>query len=208
MIQFLMQCITIDGIELSHTKQAERLCGAGAKWIQLRMKQADPDEVESVAREILPICRDHCSLLIINDHLDVAIKTGAGGVHLGKEDIDWKTARRLAGADMVIGGTVNTLQDARAALACRCLDYVGVGPYHFSETKKNLSPVLDEKNFSEIVEFLGELPKVVIGGVKPEDLPSIAALDADGVAVSSGLFFNGSVENNFNTYLKNWPCDS
>ncbi|MBH55208.1 MAG: thiamine phosphate synthase [Opitutaceae bacterium] len=208
MSHFLMQCITMDGIVLSHNEQVKELCNAGAKWIQLRMKMAKPEEVEAVAVEVLPICSDHDTLLVINDHLDVAIKTEAGGVHLGKEDTDWKTARSLAGPDMVIGGTVNTLRDARAALACECLDYVGVGPYHFTETKKNLSPVLDKNSFSEIMEFLGELPKVVIGGVIPEDLPSIATLDADGVAISSGLFANGSVNENFNAYLQSWPGGS
>ena len=202
-----MQCITMDGIELSHVEQAKQLCEAGAKWIQLRIKNSDPESVEAVALDVKPICDEHEALLVINDYLNLALKIGAGGVHLGRDDTDWQTARGLAGPDLVIGGTVNSLDDARKALASRSLDYVGVGPYHYTETKEKLAPVLDEKGLSEIVEFLGELPKVVIGGVKPEDLPEIAKLDADGVAVSSGLFREKSVTENFKSYIESWPID-
>lgn len=205
MSQFLLQCITLDGIALSHAEQVKQLCEAGAKWIQLRMKEAGEREVERVAAEALPLCEDHGALLVINDHLNVALQVGAGGVHLGKADMNWKAARDLAGPDLVIGGTVNSLIDAREALASRSLDYVGVGPFRHTTTKQNLAPVMEPKAFAELLQFLGELPKVVIGGVLPEDLPAIAAMDAEGVAVSSGLFSNGSVNENLNAYLEQWP---
>ena len=205
MSQFLLQCITLDGIELSHAEQVQQLCEAGAKWIQLRMKSASESEVETVAAECLPLCKDHGALLVINDHLNVALKLGAGGVHLGKTDMNWKAARNLAGPELVIGGTVNSLSDAREALACRSLDYVGVGPFRHTTTKKNLAPVMEKKEFSELLQFLGELPKVVIGGVLPEDLPAIASMDAEGVAISSGLFVDGSISENLNAYLERWP---
>lgn len=207
MSQFLLQCITIDGIGLSHTEQVRQLCGAGAKWIQLRMKDASEDEVERVAIECLDICDEHDALLIINDYFDLAVKVEAGGVHLGKEDTNWKAARDIAGPDFVIGGTVNSLSDARVALASRSLDYVGVGTFKFTETKRNLSPVMDEKGIREILDFLGDLPKVVIGGVQPEDLARIAGMDADGVAVSSGLFVGGQVGENFKAYAESWPVE-
>ena len=93
------------------------------------------------------------------------------------------------------------------ALASRSLDYVGVGPFKFTETKRNLSPVMDEKGIREILDFLGDLPKVVIGGVQPEDLARIAGMDADGVAVSSGLFVGGQVGENFKAYAESWPVE-
>ena len=205
MSQFLLQCITLDGIGISHAEQVKQLCEAGAKWIQLRMKEASEAEVEQVANDVLPVCEDHGALLVINDHLNVALNVGAGGVHLGKTDMNWKAARNLAGPDLVIGGTVNSLNDAREALASRSLDYVGVGPFRHTDTKKNLAPVMEPKAFAELLQFLGELPKVVIGGVLPDDLSAIAAMDAEGVAVSSGLFANGSVHENLNAYLEQWP---
>ena len=205
MSQFLLQCITMDGLEMSHLEQVRQLCEAGAKWIQLRMKNAAESEVMQVAQEALILCEDHGSLLVINDYLDVAMKVGAGGVHLGRDDGSWKAARNLAGPDLVIGGTVNNLSDAREALACRSLDYVGVGPFRHTTTKENLAPLMEKKEFSELLQFLGDLPKVVIGGVTPEDLPAIAAMDAEGVAVSSGLFANDAVNENVNAYLEQWP---
>jgi thiamine-phosphate pyrophosphorylase len=208
MSQFLFQCITIDGIAISHLEQVEQLCNAGAKWIQLRMKNATKEEVKAVATEAVTICDDWDALLIVNDYFELALEIGAPGVHLGRKDMNWKAARNLAGPEFIIGGTVNSLSDAREALACRSLDYVGVGPYRHTETKANLSPVLEEKSLSEILQFLGELPKVVIGGIKPTDLPVIAALEADGVAVSSGLFAEELVEDNFKAYIEAWPIQS
>lgn len=205
---FFLQCITMDGIELSHTDQVTQLCEAGAKWIQLRMKSAGPRGVERTVDKILPVCRDHGVLLIINDHFQVALETGAGGVHLGKTDFPWAEARSIAGPEMVIGGTVNSLEDARAALASRSLDYVGVGPFRQTKTKEKLAPVLEEAYLEEIVEFLGDLPKVVIGGVIPGDLPVIAHLGADGVAVSSGLLNGRTLAANLKAYLNAWPVDA
>lgn len=205
---FFLQCITMDGIELSHAYQVTQLCEAGAKWIQLRMKSAPPQVVKRTAGEILPVCRDHGVLLIINDHFQVALETGAGGAHLGRTDFPWAEARSIAGPEMVIGGTVNSLEDARAALASRSLDYVGVGPFRQTKTKENLAPVLEEADLEEIVEFLGDLPKVVIGGVTPGDLPVIARLGADGVAVSSGLLNGRTLAANLKAYLTAWPVDA
>ena len=205
---FFLQCITMDGIELSHADQATQLCKAGAKWIQLRMKSAPPQVVKRTADKILPVCRDHGVLLIINDHFQVALETGAGGAHLGKTDFPWAEARSIAGPEMVIGGTVNSLEDAQAALASRSLDYVGVGPFRQTRTKENLAPIIEETDLEEIVDFLGDLPKVFIGGVTPGDLPVIAHLGADGVAVSSGLLNGRTLAANLKAYLTAWPADA
>ncbi|MCB1123439.1 MAG: thiamine phosphate synthase, partial [Verrucomicrobiae bacterium] len=170
MSHFLLQCITLDGIDIPHEDQVMQLCEAGAKWIQLRMKNSSKTEVKQVAQSVKPFCDDHGAILLINDYLDIALQTGVGGVHLGRMDMDWKEARKVAGPDLIIGGTVNSLRDARFALASDCLDYVGVGPFRFTSTKERLAPVLEKRQLEEIVEFLGDLPKVVIGGVQPDDL--------------------------------------
>ena len=96
MSQFLLQCITLDDLATSHVEQVKQLCEAGAKWIQLRMKEATEAEVEQVASEVVSECEDHGALLIINDYLEVALNVGAGGVHLGRTDGSWKAARDLA----------------------------------------------------------------------------------------------------------------
>ncbi len=208
MNQFLLQCITLDSIQLSHTEQVTQLCQAGAKWIQLRMKSTPTAEMEKTAREVMPVCRDHGVLLVINDHFRVALETGAGGAHLGNADTPWTEARKISGPELVIGGTVNSLADARAALASRSLDYVGIGPYRQTKTKKNLAPVLEQFDLQEIVDFLGDLPKVIIGGIRPEDLLAIADTGAEGVAVSAGLFNSNTIHQNLNAYLNAWPAQA
>src|SRR4051794_40839993 len=125
--RFPVMCITQDGLGLTHLEQVEQLCAAGARWIQLRMKNAAPIDWERTAREMVAICRRHGAVSIINDNVELAIAVDADGVHLGKEDLDWTEARRRLGAQRILGGTVNNVADARRAGATPGLDYVGVG---------------------------------------------------------------------------------
>ncbi|MBC2603509.1 thiamine phosphate synthase [Puniceicoccus vermicola] len=183
-----IQCLTLDGISLSHEEQVSALCEAGAHWIQLRMKSATDDEVEKTAKRCLEICRKRGVKLILNDRAEVAQRVGADGVHLGKLDMPWNEARALLGADFLIGGTVNSVADAKQAVESRALDYVGVGPFRFTRTKKNLAPTLTEEQWREIVAVLDGLPAYAIGGIEATDLGRIRELGLQGFAISSGLF--------------------
>jgi thiamine-phosphate pyrophosphorylase len=135
-------CLTADGLPHSHVEQVQDFCFAGAEWIQLRSKQLSDCELEPIAFEALQVCRQYGSRLLINDRLDLALKIEADGAHLGRQDGDWAQARARAGKDFLLGGTVNCLADARAALASQALDYCGVGPYKFTRTKAQLAPLL------------------------------------------------------------------
>jgi hypothetical protein len=132
-------CLTQDGLALDHLAQTEQLCRAGAKWIQLRMKNADPVVWLETARAFANICRDHGAVSIVNDSVAVALAADADGAHVGKLDLDWTEARRRLGAGKILGGTVNTLDDAARARTSAGLDYVGVGPLRFTANKKNLA---------------------------------------------------------------------
>src|ERR1700720_4134827 len=109
---FPVMCITQDGLPLTHAAQAARLCAAGARWIQLRMKNVAPDAWLATAREVVAICHAHGALGIVNDSVDIALAAGADGVHLGKLDLDCREARRRLGPLGIIGGTVNNADDA------------------------------------------------------------------------------------------------
>ena len=100
--------------------------------IQLRMKRAATLEVLGVVREVLPICRKAGCLLIVNDDIEASLEGGADGVHLGRSDLPWAVARERSGPDFLIGGTVNSLEDAKNAVSSGALDSVGVGPYCFT----------------------------------------------------------------------------
>jgi len=201
---FPVMCITQDGLPLTHAAQAARLCAAGARWIQLRMKNAAPEVWLSTAREVVAICHAHGALCIVNDDVDIALAAGADGVHLGKLDPDCRRARSRLGPLCLIGGTVNNAADADHALAAGCLDYVGVGPLRFTTTKQKLAPVIGLDGVIACIVRLDGLPGWVIGGVQATDLPSLRAVGAAGVAVSGALFHQDKIEENYRAFAVAW----
>jgi len=206
--RYSVMCITQDALALSHEEQAERLCEAGARWIQLRMKSAAPQLWLNTACAVVSICREHGAVCIINDSVDIAIAAAADGVHLGKDDENWRAARRRLGRSMLLGGTVNNEADAKRAITSGCLDYVGVGPWRHTTTKQNLSPVLGPGGVRLLVAMVDGLPAWVIGGIEPADVPEVRGTGAAGVAVASGLFRGGRIEPNFKTYAAAWAGEA
>jgi len=207
-LKYSVMCITQDGLALSHEDQAERLCEAGARWIQLRMKNAPPQHWVDTARAVVAICREHGAICIVNDSVDVAIAAAADGVHLGADDENWQEARRRLGRSLLLGGTVNNEGDARRAITASCLDYVGIGPWRQTATKKNLAPVLGPAGVRLLVAMVDGLPAWAIGGIEPVDLAEVRATGAMGVAVASGLFRGGRLETNFKTYAAAWAGEA
>jgi thiamine-phosphate pyrophosphorylase len=202
--QFPLMCLTQDGLPLSHVEQARRLCEAGAKWIQLRMKNADPQVWRTTASAVLAVCRAHDAVCIVNDSVDVALAVGADGVHLGSNDEDWRAARERLWPDRILGGTINNEADAARALEADCLDYVGIGPWRFTTNKKNLAPVLGPEGMRTLVRHLDGIPAWAIGGIEAEDLPTVRATGAAGAAVSSVLFRGDRIQENFRALLAAW----
>lgn len=194
-------CLTTDGIDRPHTDQVQALCSAGVDWVQLRAKEMSDQELEPIAFECMIRCREIGSIFVLNDRLDLALRLGADGVHLGKLDTPWAEARERAGADFLIGGTVNSVADAERAVASGVLDYVGVGPFKFTHTKKNLAPVLAESDWRAIVETLGDLPSYAIGGIEPADIPEVLALGVTGAAICSVLYREPNVSDIYQTLL-------
>ena len=201
-----LMCLTHDGAALSHVAQTRALLATGARWIQLRMKNAEPAHWLATAREVVATCRAADAVCIINDSVDIALAADAHGVHLGKLDGDWTAARFRLGPDRILGGTVNDADAARRAAACGALDYVGVGPWRFTATKKNLAPVLGPEGIVPLLPHLGGIPAWVIGGIRPDDLPAIRALGVRGVAVSSALFSSNDVPARHAAFLAAWSA--
>lgn len=203
--QFPVMCLTRDGTGVPHAEQAARLCAAGARWIQLRMKGATRALWLAEARAAVGVCRRHGAVLIVNDSVAVALESGADGAHLGRLDGDWREARRLLGPSGILGGTVNGADDARRAVESGCLDYAGVGPLRFTPTKESLAPVLGLEGVRGLVGGLRGIPAWVVGGVGPGDLPALCEAGAAGVAVSAALHRAGRLEENFRALLAAWP---
>jgi len=199
-----VMCLTQDHLPLPHLEQAQQLCAAGARWIQLRMKGAARDVWTATAGEVAAVCRAHGAVCIINDDVEIALEAGADGVHLGRHDGGWREARQRLGPGRILGGTVNDADDADRAAAAGILDYVGVGPWRFTANKQNLAPVLGSAGARALLARLSGVPAWVIGGITAADLPAVRAAGATGAAVSTALFVDGRIEENYLALATAW----
>lgn len=159
----------------------------GCRWVQLRMKDATPEEILPIALEAQKLCEAKDATFIIDDHVALVKKIGADGVHLGKLDMPVGEAREILGDSFIIGGTSNTFEDI-AMHAAAGADYIGCGPFRFTTTKKNLSPVLGLEGYQTLVAKMREnglsLPIVAIGGINAADIPAIMRTGVSGIALS------------------------
>ena len=185
-----LQFITHYTDRYTYFDSARMALEGGCRWIQLRMKEATEEEVEKEAIRVQDLCRQYGATFIIDDHVALAKKLHADGVHLGKKDMPIAEARKLLGKDFIIGGTANTFEDVQMHYAAGA-DYIGCGPFRFTTTKKNLSPVLGLEGYRNIVSRMKEaginLPIVAIGGIAFEDIPTIMQTGVSGIALSGSI---------------------
>ncbi|RSC96169.1 thiamine phosphate synthase [Tenacibaculum singaporense] len=176
-----------------HLENVQRACASGAEWVQLRLKNLDPKTILETAQKAREITSHFQTRLIINDYYKVAKEVKADGVHLGKTDTCPLKAKDYLGDLYIVGGTANTLEDCKKLLE-KGVDYIGLGPYQFTETKKNLSPVLGTTGYQVLLEELKTTtPIIAIGGITTENIPEIIDTGVYGVAVS------GAITQNFNS---------
>lgn len=185
-----LQFITHQTERYSYFESACLALEGGCKWIQLRMKEASLDEVETVALQLKPLCKEHKAVFILDDHVELAKKLEVDGVHLGKKDMPIDQARQLLGEAFIIGGTANTFDDVVQHYRAGA-DYLGIGPFRFTTTKKNLSTLLGLEGYVSILSRMKEanigLPVVAIGGITKEDIPSILRTGVNGIAMSGSI---------------------
>jgi thiamine-phosphate pyrophosphorylase len=172
----------------THLTAINHALQAGCKLIQLRMKDQPAGLILEYAIEARRMCEQHGARLIVNDHPEIALKVGAYGVHLGLQDMSLQLAREIVGPDMIIGGTANTHHHVIQRIA-EGADYIGLGPYRFTRTKKNLSPVLGLQGIRSIMQGLSAaaIPVIAIGGILAEDIPLLMQTGVHGVAVSGAI---------------------
>ena len=162
----------------------ENILIAGVKIIQHRFKNgADKDHLEE-AIKIKSLCERYNSLFIINDRVDIALASNADGVHLGQDDLDLKTARKLLGYSKIIGISTNNEIDITKALADGC-DYIGIGPIFKTSTKKNKKP-LGIKKIKTLTKDLN-IPWFAIGGVTTKNISNLKSNGIKKVALVSQL---------------------
>lgn len=182
-----IQFITHRNDRYGYVDGARMALEGGCRWIQLRMKEASDDEMTDAARQIETLCRRYKVRFILDDRVHLCRKVNADGVHLGRNDMPIKEARAVLGADCIIGGTANTMDDVRR-IAEQGADYIGCGPFRFTRTKKNLSPVLGVEGYRHIVGAMRSegihLPVVAIGGITSADIAPLMETGVDGIALS------------------------
>ena len=179
-----------------HLNNIHRACLAGCRLIQLRLKNISDKEHLCYAEKALEISKRYSAQLIINDSIEVAKKCNASGVHLGKKDSTPTQARELLGKERIVGGTANTLDDC-ISIASQKVDYIGLGPFRYTTTKKNLSPLLGLDGYrhaiSELRKRMVKTPIYAIGGIRVKDFEALIETKINGIAVSS-LFAGKSEE--------------
>lgn len=186
----MIQFITHSNTRYDYVEGARLALEGGCRWIQLRMKDASEVDFLLAAKQIGAMCKEYGATFILDDHVEWVGITGADGVHLGKNDMPVDEARNQLGANRIIGGTANTFEDVER-LWRQGANYIGCGPYRFTTTKKNLSPVLGLDGYRHIISKMKahdiNLPVVAIGGILQPDIKDVMATGVSGIAVSGAI---------------------
>jgi len=169
----------------SHAELAARAVAGGADVVQLRDKNLSGRDLFSAALAIREITSDAGALFIVNDRLDIALASGADGVHLGAGDLPIREARRIAPAGFIIGASVGSTATAVQA-AAQGADYVALSPTFATGSKNDAGPGHGLTMLSEIRTAVS-LPLVAIGGITPANVADVIAAGADGIAVISAV---------------------
>jgi thiamine-phosphate pyrophosphorylase len=170
----------------SHAEIASKATLAGADTVQLREKRPRPTrELLEEAAAVQKACQLAGATCIVDDRVDVAAAVGAGGVHLGRDDLPVDVARHLLGPDVLIGGTANSLEEARRVWQTP-IDYLGVGPVYGTRSKANPAPVL---GIEQLATIAGEcpVPVIAIGSITVDRIGEVLDAGAYGVAVLSAI---------------------
>lgn len=166
-------------------EQIEDALIGGVTIVQLREKNLDEAAFVAEAIQVRDLCHKYHVPLIINDNVDVALKSGADGVHVGIEDAPVAEIRSRVPAGFIIGATCKTVEQAKAAEQAGA-DYMGVGAVFPSPTKKNAIRITNEQ-LKEICSAVS-IPAVAIGGISRDNVLQLKGGGMDGIAVVSAIF--------------------
>jgi thiamine-phosphate pyrophosphorylase len=170
--------------------QARLAVLGGAGVVQVRMKTAPAGEILRVSREVVAACRGR-ALVVVNDRADLAVLSGADGVHVGEEDLPVADARRIVGPDLLVGRSTRTLEEGRLALASGA-DHVGFGPMFATRSKSIAAEPRGLGSLRAVASSLGA-PVVAIGGITLDTIEEVARAGAAAAAVIEDLLARGDV---------------
>ena len=167
------------------TEVTEQAILGGVTCVQLREKELSAEEILQEAIAMQKLCAAHHVPLIINDSVEICLRSGASGVHVGQKDQNAREARKLLGPDKILGVSAATVAEAIRAEQDGA-DYIGCGAVFSTSTKTNTRPV-DHALLSAICAAVS-IPVVAIGGVTLENVPQLKGAGVAGIAVVSAIF--------------------
>lgn len=162
-----------------------RAIKGGVTAVQLREKDTPTEEFTELAKSLLSITRKYGIPLIINDRIDIALATGADGVHLGQSDLPYRTARKMLGYERIIGLSVENMDQLRDANELD-VDYLGISPVFQTATKQDTAPSFGLEGLKEACR-LSKHRCVAIGGINSGNAGEIMECGAEGLAVVSAI---------------------
>lgn len=180
--------ITPPQLELAYFSRAleDALAGGDVACVQLRLKGAGDTDVLRIGAALKPIVQDAGAALVINDRPDLAAKLDADGVHVGQSDTAYAEARRIVGADRIVGVTCHNSRDLAYDAAAAGADYVAFGAFYPTGTKEPSHWA--EPEILQIWQETMETPCVAIGGITIENAEPLVRAGADFLAVSAGVW--------------------
>lgn len=201
----MLQYITNTSSPTNPADQIKGVIAGGCRWVQIRMKDASDEEISEVVNEIKPLCLETETFLILDDRVELAKTLDVGGVHLGKTDMLPSKARMLLGPAAVIGVTANTIDDIKAVKSLD-IDYIGIGPFANTDTKKNLAPILGIEGIRSICKEMEELEinigHVAVGGIRKDDVRALMETGINGIAVSGAIAFASDIKKETEEFLR------
>lgn len=171
--------------------QVERAVKGGAAFVQLREKELDKEHFLKEAVEIRELCRKFQVPFVVNDDVEIAVKSGADGVHVGQNDMEAGDVRAKLGPDKIIGVSAQTVEQAVLAEE-RGADYLGVGAVFPTGSKADACEVSHE-TLRAICEAVG-IPVIAIGGISADNLRELSGSGICGIAVISAIFAKEDIE--------------
>ena len=171
-------------------EQTAACLAGGATAIQLRDKEMEGRELLHTAQKMAELCRAEGALFFVNDRLDIALLSGAHGLHIGQSDIPLAEARRLAPPGFLIGVSAQTEEQARAALEGGA-DYLGIGPAAPTTTKE--TEMLGCAGISRVATAT-PLPCVAIGGITLDNLSAVMRSGVSGISLISAVIGKADIE--------------
>lgn len=167
--------------KFSHYEIAKMAIKGGADMIQLRDKSLPTGELIETAIKIRLLCNKHKVQFIVNDRVDVAMASGADGVHLGVEDISITDARKLLGKNKIIGGTAHSLKEAKHAER-NGADYIGFGHIYPTSSKIKTDKPKGVSLLQKVVKEI-KTPIIAIGGINSGNIQDVINTGVHGIAV-------------------------